>query len=132
MLINSRVQFLFQFQKKILSDTFTSDTLHTIGFTQLKPKQEIELKVKNFIPPFSSDPEIFLLEVLPQDDPRMMSPLPMLLREDTPPHICHDLCHHSRARQSKPSILFPISRKYKLTSVSIKSVNNKSGLHGSI
>lgn len=68
---------------------------------QLKPKQEVELKVKNFIPPFSTEPEIYLLEVLPNEDPRMISPLPLLLREDTPPHICHDLCHHSLARKSK-------------------------------
>ena len=73
---------------------------------KLKPKQEMELKVKNFIPPFSTEPEIYILEVVPQEDSGMMSPLPMLLREDTPPHICHDLCHHSRARKSNNSLKF--------------------------
>lgn len=108
-------------------------------FIQLKPKQEIELKVKNFIPPFSPDPELYILEVLPNEDqdPRLTSggmssslggmygggggmyggggggmsgmeaerrspvPASMLIREDTPPHICHEFCHHTLARRRK-------------------------------
>lgn len=79
-----------------------------MNYFQLKPKQEVELKVKNFIPPFSPEPEIYLLEVLPNEDPRLISPLPLLIREDTPPHICHDLCHHSLARRRKPYFLYTI------------------------
>jgi len=85
---------------------------------QLKPKQEIELKVKNFIPPFSAEPEIYLLEVLPSEEPSMLlslsplSPLPhhhpFPPREETPPHICHDFCHHSRA-QKRTSQFFKLS-----------------------
>ncbi|CAG7816472.1 unnamed protein product [Allacma fusca] len=98
---NLRRELQLQLGSDLIPRDFTF--IRSVGniFVQLKPKQEMELKVKNFIPPFSTEPEIYILEVLPQEDSRMISPLPMLLREDTPPHICHDLCHHSRARKSE-------------------------------
>ncbi|XP_043229535.1 uncharacterized protein C2orf16-like, partial [Amphibalanus amphitrite] len=36
-------------------------------FTQVKAKQESQLKARNFMPPYTSDPEIHLLRLLPHD-----------------------------------------------------------------